>query len=536
MEVVERSTASRSLAVVVVACGMVASAAGIAIAARAALEALASARIQAGPDVAAVVVATGAIDGSSQQVTLRYEDLGGGEHHVDVDLRLGRAPSILAGTGTAVSYDPSSPESAELRGIPDRRWQDVAVRLGATSMLTGAWMLLTLFLRHGRERLAASRRSHRDDPAPVPQHPVAEPDRGGRVRIAASCAMILMALGQLSLGAAIRTRTAPMAFAPSPPPDSVDSARRLVLPPLLTAPLSGRPLVSLDHARAVVEAVWPMRDEALATRDASALRAVETGPALEVDLASMRNGFPPNRGGDFVGRFDDLRVVVARQDEWPLSFMAQVITTSAEHPFLEVMIFVREQPSEPWKVVFDTGISGNEHYTPQLMPALVDENGHNVAPPLHWTDPVAVAHDLAAYWQSWVERGRPPTGGVPFAPGTWTSEYGAQIADRQDQTRDNGLVGFDDRDVPGPEEVWTFGLYDKVAACFPLRERITWLDGHQDEHRNRWGPDLEPGTYQAVTAHKVRQVCTFIPTDPGPVGVWGADDTTVLLTGERTNR
>lgn len=75
-----------------------------------------------------------------------------------------------------------------------------------------------------------------------------------------------------------------------------------------------------------------------------------------------------------------------------------------------------------------------------------------------------------------------------------------------------------------------------MVACFPLRQRITWLDGHQDEHRNKWGPDLEPGTYRSITADKVRQTCTSIPTEPGPVSVWGADDTTVLLTGELTNR
>lgn len=520
---------------VVVVCGMVASVAGVVVTARAGLELLASTRIQAGPDVAAVVVATGAIDGGRQQVTLRYEDGAGGEHHVEVDLPMGRAESVLVGTGTAVSYDPSSPGSAELRGVPETRWQDVAVRFGVASALTGAWMMAAMFLRNGRSLVGASGQVDQDLPVWYEHARGEREQRVDTIRVIGSFALVLMVLGQLSFTVGTRMGAAPVAFSPSPPPSAVPVGE-VVLPPVLTASLSGRPLVSLDEARAVVEAVWPMRDEALASRDPSVLRAIETGPALEVDLARMRNGFPPNRGGDFVGRVDDLAVVVPRQNDWPLYFMAQVITTSAEHPFIEVMIFVRDRPSSPWKVAFDTGISGNEYYTPQLMPALVDEDGHNVAPPLHWTDPAVVAHDLSAYWQSWVERGHPLTDGVPFDEGTWTHDYGVQIADRQGRTRDNGLVGFDERGFPpAPEEIWTFGIYDKVLACFPLRERITWLDGYQDEHRDRWGPDLEPGTYRSVTADKVRQVCTSIPTEPGPVGVWGADDTTVLLTGEGAN-
>jgi len=529
MDVVEQPNQRESLARLVIVFGLFGSVVGVGLTARAALEAHASARTQAGPDVPAVVVATGAVGSGHQQATLQYEDSDGVGHQIDVELPLGRAESILPGTGTGVTYDRSSPDSAELIGAPGARWHDVGRSFGLTSLATGAWLVLALFIRNGRPVVSTGP----DEGAPVPFDPTGLAEsRARQNRLLMGLAAGLLGIGQLTYTVATRTYPVSAAFPPIPP-DVADERRDVALPAALTAPVSGPRLVTLAEAEAVFEAMWPLRDEALALRDADVVRAIQTGPALEVDLARMRYGHPPNRGGASVGGLDDFKVFVPSQYEWPIYFMAQALTTSADHPFLEVMIFVRASPSSPWKVAFDTGISAGNGYTPRLMAAFIDGEGYNVVPEVNWTDPTAVAGALGGYWQSWVEHGHPSTGPIRFAEGFWTNGYGAEIAHRQGQRRENGLIGYDERGfVPSPDEIWTFGINDKQVACFPLRERLTWMGAHQDGQRRKWGPDLEPGNYRSVTAEKVRQLCTSIPTRPGPVGVWGADAPTVSLSGE----
>lgn len=531
MDVVEHPDTRKSLARIVIVFGLLGSVFGVGYTARAALEARASTRVQEGPDAAAVVVSTGAVDGGRQQATVQYEDSAGAEHHVEVHLPLGRAESILPGTGTGVTYDRSSPGSAELIGAPGTRWHDVGRAFGLTSLVTGAWLLVALFLRNGHS--VASTDPEVDDDAPVVFDPTGPRQSQARqARVLVGLATVLLVGGQLTYTVAERTYPRPAAFPPIPPAVA-DQRRDVALPAVLTAPVSGRRLVTLADAEAVFEAMWPLRDRALALREADMVRAIETGPALEVDLAKMRYGHPPNRGGPSVGELGDFKVFVPSQYEWPVYFMAQALTTSANHPFLEVMIFVRASPSSSWKVAFDTGISAGNQYTPRLMTAFIDSDGYNVVPDVSWTDPVQVAGALGAYWQSWAEHGHPPSGTIQFAEGFWTNGYGSEIAHRQGRTRENGLIGYDERGfLPSPDEVWTFGINDKQVACFPIRERVTWMGAHQDDERRKWGPDLEPGNYRSVTADRVRQTCTSIPTVPGPVGVWGADPSNVSMSGE----
>lgn len=150
--------------------------------------------------------------------------------------------------------------------------------------------------------------------------------------------------------------------------------------------------------------------------------------------------------------------------------------------------------SSSWKVAFDTGISAGNQYTPRLMTAFIDGDGYNVVPEVNWTDATEVAGALGAYWQSWVEHGHPSTGPIRFAEGFWTDGYGGR--DRpppRTETRERADRVRRTRFLPSPHEIWTFGINDKQVACFPFRERVTWMGAHQDGQRRKWGPDLEPG-------------------------------------------
>jgi len=123
----------------------------------------------------------------------------------------------------------------------------------------------------------------------------------------------------------------------------------------------------------------------------------------------------------------------------------------------------------------------------------------------------------------------------PFAPGTWTTEYGQSVADRQDRIGDNGLpehIVYGDR--PAPEgELWTFGVWGEELVCSPMHQTTTWTGGHQDANRQKWGPDLAPGVYQTVTAEILREACMLVPRAAGSLVAFGADRVVVRLTGTR---
>ncbi len=69
-------------------------------------------------------------------------------------------------------------------------------------------------------------------------------------------------------------------------------------------------------------------------------------------------------------------------------------------------------------------------------------------------------------------------------------------------------------------------------VCSPMRDEVTWTGpAHQDEQRRKWGRDLAPGVYASVTGDSVRQPCVLVPTQPGPLEVFGADRWGTALRG-----
>lgn len=473
-----------------------------------------SSRIQGGPQVLATIVSTGRVSGDHQDVALRYVDRAGTAHLLQVRYPLGLASDVIPGMTTTVAYDPHAPEKAELAGHPRHRWHTVLLATAATFALTVLWLALATSLR----RAMHETRPHRG-------HLFASV--GGVAVLVASVARVLIVL-------AVTSTPQEVPFPPHPPPLTLGKAAPL--PRVLSvAPPAKGPLVTPTLARHVLDVVWPLRDHAIARRHLATLRELESGPALAVDVARMREGGAPNRPTPATTAPRNAAVYVPRQRVWPIRFLAEVATTSAAQPFLEFLVFARTSAKSRWQVVYDTGFSGRSGAAVSPDPGVFDRRGYDVVPAAEIPADDAVPH-LARYWQAWRDGGT-AAALPPFAPGAWTTEYAQTIADRQDQVGANGLpehTVYGDRPAPAGE-LWTFGVWGELLVCSPMHQTTTWRGrAHQDANRQKWGADLAPGVYSSVTAEILREPCVLVPKSPGALVAFGADRWVIRLSGTKS--
>ena len=491
--------------------------------ARATIDWTRSRRIQSGLQVVATVASVGEPSGHHQPVTLRYRDGAGTGHDLQVAYPLGLADHVLAGATTTVAYDPARPAHAELAFHPRATWQNAVLAWSLSAVLTAIWLRWTL-------RLAGMD----DEGTPEPEGggrpgPPGDPDVLRPHHVAVSAAMaasLLLGMGRLGLNVVARNPIQVVNFPPQPPSAAAATPTAVPLPAALTASAAASgPSVRPAEAERVVDALWPLRDTALAQRDVSTLRALETGTALNVDLATMDQGIPPERPTPD-RTAPPHQTYVPRQSGWPASFLVEFVTTNSGTPWLEVMILQRDGRDDPWRVAFDTGYVPSSP-PPHTDPPTLDAQGFDRVTPVTWTDPAGAVTQLARYWQDWIDDGTRPADDVTFAPGLWTTRFLDGRASSQGQRDSNGLPGhyryFTSSDAP----VWTFGVYDgrDDLVCSPMAEQATWTGpAHQDAHRQKWGRDLAPGVYRSVTTDSVREACVLVPTTSGPLVVFGADD------------
>jgi len=232
---------------------------------------------------------------------------------------------------------------------------------------------------------------------------------------------------------------------------------------------------------------------------------------------------------------NEFQTSTPRQTQWPVRFLVQAVTTAADVPWLQIMVFVREGANSPWKIVLVTGVSGNEQYTPAVHPPMLDAEGYNIVPETPWIDPRDVVPSLARYWNSILEDGSPPVSGPPFDEGYWTSRLETELAHRQDKPDASGLVRHRTYhyDRTPEDRTWSFGMQGGYRfVCAPMTQNDTWRGRiRQPPDRRKWGPDLPPGDYKAVTADQVRMPCLFVPSEHGPIAVVGADKWITALRG-----
>jgi hypothetical protein len=292
------------------------------------------------------------------------------------------------------------------------------------------------------------------------------------------------------------------------------------------------PLVSPDQARAVVAAFWPLREDALNADDTARTDELESGVAREyddavsfLDLQVYRGA--PRKGLRRVRTYSNLAVFVPRQEKYPITFMAQVQTglyvanetAPAASPYVEMMVFRRDDAASHWKLVYDTGYQG----TQLEAPASPSADGFAASPTTpSWIAVASVPGLLASYWQHWKDTGTPPPQ-TPFLPGYWTSERGPLIARDRQNTFDNichCLVRSDYRADPERDGLYVFGVQrggrSTTLACSTVRIRESFTPARadetlvQDQARNQWEPWLAPGDYRHISVDSLRQSCVAI--------------------------
>jgi len=523
----------------VVAVGLLASAGGAAWSITSTLDWLSSRRIQSGARAGAVVVSAGAIAGRNQAVVVEYQDASGVTHRAAVSFPLGTGTRVQVGFVTSVAYAPGAPGEAEMAGVPVHHWQDAALAGALTSGLTGVWLLGALRTTRRKadpDELATAWAAPSWEPFPVP--PMATERTGstrssGRRQAVTTLATTLVLVSGLGIRLVGFGPPQRVAF-PALPPETAAGTVPAALPEILSvpAPTTG-PLLNQAIAQQVFEAAWTLRNRALAERDVATLRAIETGVALDVDLSRMREGRAPDQPSGLPLPFE-FQTYVPRQTEWPARFLVQAVTTAADAPWLQIMVFVRDNADASWKIVLVTGVSGNEEYTPAVESPMLDDEGYNIVPETPWLDPRDAMPSLARYWNSILETGAPPAAGPPFDDGFWTSRLETELAGRQGKPDASGLPRHRTYhyDRTPEDQIWSFGIGGYRFVCAPMTQHDTWAGRiRQPSDRRKWGPDLAPGDYRTVTAEQVRMPCLYVPPKRGPIAVIGADKWNTALRG-----
>jgi hypothetical protein len=274
------------------------------------------------------------------------------------------------------------------------------------------------------------------------------------------------------------------------------------LPAVLTTPSPARQQVVITptEAQQIVAADWTLRDEAFTYENKPLLPEFETGPALESDEVTCGCTSRAPRGP-----IESESLFVPRQRSYPATFMAEVQTTFQGDPYHQFLIVARDSAHNPWLVVSDPG----EESTTPLDTAKLNANGFDVSPPPPRRAAAHLPAQLAAYWQAWTDAGQAPKG-ISFAPGAYTTQYGATLADQPQGSlyQHNGLEGWS-VNQPG-RDLWSFGTTTGGLTCGVVRTQYIWTapDGiYQDPMQNNWGPTVAPGVYRLEAETDIEQPC-----------------------------
>ncbi len=279
------------------------------------------------------------------------------------------------------------------------------------------------------------------------------------------------------------------------------------------------PGVTIDQplAMRIVDSMWPVREQALDTDDATPLAGFETGSALQGDTADLLaracgcNDYTPRA----IATHD---LFIPRQTAYPAWFIAELTTGPVDLTSSDVslMVFTRASAAAHWMLSLETGYSiaaptAWVYATPETM-----TSGFDLPSPTHNELP----GDLAAYYQHWATDGTAPTS--PFAPGVFTSSVGqTQVATdktyasegqvhRVTYSVDLAADGVwsasanNDRDQPSYGWTLTCGTEHYVSVT-TLAKGATPIVQPADV--SAWGSTLPPGQYTSVTQWGLHESC-----------------------------
>ena len=339
---------------------------------------------------------------------------------------------------------------------------------------------------------------------------------------------------------------APAASTPGPLPSGESSPPSDTSVASLLGVLSATPQtpgVTIDQSLAmrIVDSMWPVREQALDTDDATPLSGFETGSALQGDTADLlARACGCN---DYTARTIATHdVFVPRQTAYPAWFIAELTTGPVDVTSSDVslMVFTRASAAAHWMLSLETGYSIGAptawvYATPETM-----TSGFDLPSPTHNELP----GDLAAYYQHWATDGTAPTS--PFAPGVFTSSVGqTQVATDKTYASEGqvhrvtysvDLAGDgvwsasanNDRDQPSYGWTLTCGTEHYVSVT-TLAKGATPIV--QPVDLSAWGSTLPPGQYTSVTQWGLHESCFMDDPYGTPYIVMGHEGGVTRSTG-----
>ena len=257
--------------------------------------------------------------------------------------------------------------------------------------------------------------------------------------------------------------------------------------------------------------------DSLLRHDLAAIRQLEADDALLVDLAGGSYD-PPAPNAIRYGMVDGLE-----QTQYPVSFVDEVQWTAADgHNVIDLIVITRADAASTWKISLEAPFPGD------CCPGVLTPDGHvpfhTPLEPMSNATAQAYPAAMAAYWQSWADRGGPPDE-TPFVNAGALTEIGENIAEGRRDMKARGETRTT-RYVPGPKS-YAFAVDATQHAAVQLGA----LGEH--DHADRRPHDLPTGRPDRVRASPrprrvpggsvhslgLRQTC-FITARAGP-GVLG---------------
>ena len=348
--------------------------------------------------------------------------------------------------------------------------------------------------------------------------------------------LIIMAL--CAIGATGATAASAQSLAPSPTHLIVGSP--IEIPPQirLANPFGSPTLVTPTEARDVTESMWQLWEEALISRNTTALAQLSPpGPLLN---GEMYNCAWPS--GSCVAQtnprpVNNVTAIVPVQRSYPIYFLAEVSTiqdigdlNSGQTqwvPWVELQVLTKANALAPWQLSFDTGYDGAGHQQPPLLPFELQPSSASASasapasqaesynpPPTDSpsTPAPAFLSLLAEYYQSFKDTGNPPADDR-FAVGGAAAGYGSQLGQsRQGNVAQGSRNQYDFSADPSAGE-WEFsGPGGLPIECGTVLDTSTNTPASgpfllQNADRTNWGMPLAPGLYSKIITTTTHPTC-----------------------------
>ena len=273
------------------------------------------------------------------------------------------------------------------------------------------------------------------------------------------------------------------------------------------SPEGSGPVIGRNDAMKVALAVRDAHLRALEERQVADLAAVTSSFVEWSAVAETVRGQPVKRApGVSVAdvRVPDVRFL-------PTCFLALLRWHEDGRSWFRLQVFERQDEATPWKIAFSTFYGG--------APLPLGDGACDRS------SPRGFHRQLAAYYQSWKDTGRAPSG-TNIAAGAFSSMIGAEIAaDRQDGDYGRGVrahVTF-----RPATDVWSFSLPSGHLECGAVWQVWDYDAARQVRDRSNWGNELAPGHYDWLRSADAMSSC--ILEQGNQLVVYGSDGTVAIV-------